>query len=267
VHRFAPVEQQAAQICPQPRNLGVARLVLTHLRQIAPAELLVEPLHNALESLAGRGLQQPDAALEVGRQVSADVDLALPVGDRPQHSPGFSRQTERPSCFVDYAARGLPCPPDCGLHHQPWLALIRQGDIIADTPIRGGKLMAWDSERDAALVELHSQGLSFRQISTRLGVTRNAALGRYQRVVRKKFPSESAKARSELRLERRAIAILNLRRDLAAGVEPQTAILRALGAGAGGGLIATELNVPPHRVYQLVAADRCEAAERRPAIK
>jgi IS30 family transposase len=127
--------------------------------------------------------------------------------------------------------------------------------------------MAWDSERDAALVELHSQGLSFRQISARLGVTRNAALGRYQRVVRKKFPSESAKARSELRLERRAIAILKLRRDLAAGVEPQTAILRALGAGAGGGLIATELNVPPHRVYQLVAADRCEAAERRPAIE
>ncbi len=116
--------------------------------------------------------------------------------------------------------------------------------------------MAWDSERDAALIELHSQGLSFRQISARLGVSRNAALGRYQRVIRKKFPSESAKARSELRLERRAIAILKLRRELAAGVEPQTAIL-----------IATELNVPPHRVHQLVAADRCEAAERRPAIK
>jgi hypothetical protein len=146
------------------------------------------------------------------------------------------------------------------------LALIRQGDIIADTPIRGGKLMAWDSERDAALVELHSQGLSFSQISARLGVTRNAALGRYQRVVRKKFPSESPRARSELRQERRAIAILKLRRDLAAGVEPQTAVLRALGA-AGVGLVATELNVPPHRVYQLVAADRCEAAERRPAIK
>ena len=126
--------------------------------------------------------------------------------------------------------------------------------------------MAWDRERDAALIELRAQGLTFNQISARLGVTRNAALGRYQRVVRKKFPSESPSARSELRQERRAIAILKLRRDLAAGVEPQTAVLRALGA-AGVGLVATELNVPPHRVYQLVAADRCEAAERRHAIK
>ena len=49
--------------------------------------------------------------------------------------------------------------------------------------------MAWDSERDAALIELRAQGFTFDQISARLGVTRNAALGRYQRVTGKKFPS------------------------------------------------------------------------------
>ena len=42
------------------------------------AELLVEhPRQDALEILAGRGLQHPNPALEVGRQVSADMHLAL----------------------------------------------------------------------------------------------------------------------------------------------------------------------------------------------
>ena len=42
------------------------------------AELLVEyPRQDALEILAGRGLQHPNPALEVGRQVSADMHLEL----------------------------------------------------------------------------------------------------------------------------------------------------------------------------------------------
>jgi hypothetical protein len=42
------------------------------------AELLVKhPCQYALEILAGRGLQHPDAALEVSRKIGANVHLAL----------------------------------------------------------------------------------------------------------------------------------------------------------------------------------------------
>ena len=48
----------------------------------------------------------------------------------------------------------------------------------------------WDRERDAALVELHSQGLSFAEIGRRIGVTRNAAISRFHWIRGTKFRSE-----------------------------------------------------------------------------
>src|SRR6476469_253582 len=113
----------------------------------------------------------------------------------------------------------------------------------------------WDSERDAALVDLRTRSLSFGQISARIGVTRNTALSRYQRVVLgRKYPDRRArKAQAEQKREKRANAILKFRHDLTAGVEQKIAILRALEAGAGGKLIAAELNVTKQRVYRLAA--------------
>jgi DNA-binding CsgD family transcriptional regulator len=46
-------------------------------------------------------------------------------------------------------------------------------------PVTGEGCCMWDHDRDAALVELHSQGHSFAEIGQRLGVTRNAAISHF----------------------------------------------------------------------------------------
>jgi len=99
----------------------------------------------------------------------------------------------------------------------------------------------WNRERDAALVELHSQGLSFAEIGRRIGVTRNAAISRFHWIGGTKFPSEhERKARAAAERERRLKllrekqeqAVQELRRDLATDMLRRDAILKALESGA-----------------------------------
>jgi hypothetical protein len=51
----------------------------------------------------------------------------------------------------------------------------------------------WTSEVDAELVRLKKAGFSFAEISERMGVTRNAAIGRFQRLSGKKYPQKSGR--------------------------------------------------------------------------
>ena len=123
----------------------------------------------------------------------------------------------------------------------------------------------WDRERDAALVELHSQGLSFAEIGRRIGVTRNAAISRFHWIGGTKFPSEhERKARAAAERERRLKllrekqeqAVQELRRDLATDMLRRDAILKALESGATCKLIGLELNLSGARVHQLAARAR-----------
>ena len=120
----------------------------------------------------------------------------------------------------------------------------------------------WNRERDAALVELHSQGLSFAEIGRRIGVTRNAAISHFHWIGGTKFPSEhERKARAAAERERRLKllrekqeqAMREFRRDLATDMLRRDAILKAMEAGATCKLIGLELNVSAARVHQLAA--------------
>jgi hypothetical protein len=119
----------------------------------------------------------------------------------------------------------------------------------------------WDRERDAALVELHSQGLSFAEIGRRIDVTRNAAISRFHWIRGTKFRSEQErKVERERRLkllrEKQQQAVQELRRDLATDMLRRDAILKALESGATCKLIGLELNVSGARVHQLAARAR-----------
>jgi hypothetical protein len=48
----------------------------------------------------------------------------------------------------------------------------------------------WTSEVDAELVRLKAEGFTFAEISERMGVTRNAAISRFQRLSGKKYPQK-----------------------------------------------------------------------------
>ena len=123
----------------------------------------------------------------------------------------------------------------------------------------------WDRERDAALFELHSQGLSFAEIGRRIDVTRNAAISRFHWIRGTKFRSEQKRkakvaAERERRLkllrEKQQQAVQELRLDLATDMLRRDAILKALESGATCKLIGLELNVSGARVHQLAARAR-----------
>jgi hypothetical protein len=127
----------------------------------------------------------------------------------------------------------------------------------------------WDRERDALLVELRAQGLSFAEIGRRIGVTRNAAISRFHWIGGTKFPSEhERKARAAAERERRLKllrekqeqAVQELWRDLAADMLRRDAILKAMEAGATCKLIGLELNVSAARVHQLAAKARARVS-------
>ena len=121
----------------------------------------------------------------------------------------------------------------------------------------------WNSDLDAELMRLRNRGLSFGQISGRMGVTRSAALGRFHRLSGKVFPSEAARRREEAddarrraaaRLEKQRRLAKELRADLAAGKNRNRAIKKAYEAGAGIRTIAKVIGVSFQRVQKITAA-------------
>ena len=121
----------------------------------------------------------------------------------------------------------------------------------------------WNSDIDAELVRLQKRGLSFGQISVRMGVTRNAAIGRFYRLSGDVFPSDAARRRERARASRlRAAARLEkeqrltkkLRADIAADRDRDRAIKEAYEAGAGVRTIAKVVGLTFVRVQQITTA-------------
>ena len=121
----------------------------------------------------------------------------------------------------------------------------------------------WNSDLDAELMRLRKRGLSFGQISERMGVTRGAAVGRFNRLIGNVFPSDAARQREEsadarrraaARLEKQRHLAKKLRADIAAGKNRNRAIKQAYEAGATVRAIAKVVGVSFQRVQRITTA-------------
>ena len=121
----------------------------------------------------------------------------------------------------------------------------------------------WNSDLDAELMRLRKHGLSFGQISERMGVTRGAAVGRFNRLIGNVFPSDAARRREELavsrrrraeRLEKQRHLTKKLKANIAAGKNRNRAIKEAYEAGATTRTIAKVVGVSFQRVQKITAA-------------
>ena len=118
----------------------------------------------------------------------------------------------------------------------------------------------WNDQLDAKLLKLRQQGLSFGKVAERMGLSRNAVLGRAQRLAGIKFPSQVARSekrrrRNEAR-DRQAAAKAKvfskkLKKDLASGVPRDVAVRAALHSGAAPKLVAGIIGVSSERVCQI----------------
>ena len=121
----------------------------------------------------------------------------------------------------------------------------------------------WKSDLDAELMRLRKRGLSFGQISVRMGVTRAAAQSRFNRLIGKVFPSEAARQREDAAIRKRQAAerleklqrlAKKLRADIAADKDRDRAIKEAYEAGARVRTIAEVVGLTFARVQQITAA-------------
>jgi len=121
----------------------------------------------------------------------------------------------------------------------------------------------WKSDLDAELMRLRKRGLSFGQISERMGVTRAAAQSRFNRLIGKVFPSEAARRREDAatrrhrraeRLEKQQRLAKKLRADITADKDRDRAIKEAYEAGATTRTIAKVVGLTFARVQQITAA-------------
>jgi len=121
----------------------------------------------------------------------------------------------------------------------------------------------WNSDLDAELIRLRKRGLSFGEISAKMGITRGAALGRFQRLKGKIFPSQvvreqeiadARRRRKAARLERQRRLVKKMGADITAGKDRNRAIKEAYEAGATVRAIAQVVGVTASRVQQITAA-------------
>ena len=121
----------------------------------------------------------------------------------------------------------------------------------------------WNSDLDTELVQLRKRGLSFSEISAEMGITRGAALGRFNRLKGKVFPSQVAREqeiadarrrRKAARLEKQRRLVKKMGADIAAGKDRNRAIKEAYEAGATVRAIAQGIGLSVGRVQQITAA-------------
>jgi hypothetical protein len=119
----------------------------------------------------------------------------------------------------------------------------------------------WTPERDELLRQLWPT-LSAGQIAAEMGTTRSAVLGRYHRLWgngEQYKQTQKAKQKAEKQgvsaSRRRAqnVAMVELGRNLAQGMDRGVAVIAARGAGATLRSIADALGVSKSRVYQIIA--------------
>ena len=121
----------------------------------------------------------------------------------------------------------------------------------------------WNSDLDAELIRLRKHGFTFSEISAKMGITRGAALGRFQRLKGKIFPSQvvreqeiadARRRRKAARLEKQQRLVKKMKADIAAGKDRNRAIKEAYEAGATVRAIAKGIGLSVGRVQQNTAA-------------
>jgi hypothetical protein len=120
----------------------------------------------------------------------------------------------------------------------------------------------WTAEKDKQLRRLEAAGLSAAQIADRIGITRNAVIGRSVRLRGLIFPSQLQRQRREQALraarlrqekERTAVSLAAMRRAIARGTPRDVAIVSAVKAHVTYRAIADELGLTRQRVQQIVS--------------
>lgn len=122
----------------------------------------------------------------------------------------------------------------------------------------------WNDKRDARLIELKARGLTFSEVSQRMGISRGSAIGRFQRLQGNVYPwrvrrDEEARQRKELKAtvkaEREARIVASMLEKIAAGARKESAIRQAVKAGASYRAIGSGLGFSKQRVHQILALD------------
>jgi hypothetical protein len=126
----------------------------------------------------------------------------------------------------------------------------------------------WNDKRDARLIELKAKGLSFSEVSQRMGISRGSAIGRFQRLQGNVYPwrvkrrvkrDEEAKRKKELKAlvkaEREARIVASMLGKIAAGARKESAIRQAVKAGASYRAIGSGLGFSKQRVHQILTPD------------
>jgi hypothetical protein len=121
----------------------------------------------------------------------------------------------------------------------------------------------WNARLDAKLLKLKRDGLSFAEIGERMGITRNAALGRFQRLNGVVFPSQlerrqsreaAARLKKETRLRKEGEIVRKMKAAIAAGTDRTKAMSQAYAAGASFRAIGEVFGVSRERAYQIATA-------------
>jgi hypothetical protein len=121
----------------------------------------------------------------------------------------------------------------------------------------------WNDKLDARLVGLKAKGLSFSEISQRMGISRGSAIGRFQRLQGNVYPwrvkrDEEAKRKKELKAMakagREARIVAAMLGKIAAGACKESTIRQAVKAGASYRAIGVGLGVSKQRVHQIFAS-------------
>jgi transposase len=115
------------------------------------------------------------------------------------------------------------------------------------------------SPADEALLRFKSEGLSFREISKRLGKSRGSVTGRYYRLKGIRHASQiakdaklkrSRKLRRAIRMKERSLAAIQAAIELENGVEFSVAVGRAKAAGASWDMLGTCCGISKQAVHK-----------------
>ncbi len=121
-------------------------------------------------------------------------------------------------------------------------------------------MLTWTDRLDARLLKLKKDGLSFAEVAEKMGITRNMALGRYQRLNGVFFPSQlerrrnreaAAKLKRDARLKKEAEIIKKMKAAIAAGTDKGKAMKQAHNAGATFVTIGAVFGISSVRAYQI----------------
>lgn len=160
--------------------------------------LPLEPINQSgIEELspAPSGLLPPEPPTGIISPLLADAGspyAKLWTRDYSQTLPLSERTCERPECGYLIPAKRAEnrntkyCSAECAEIAMKERAAVKKAALpepaIADAPMPTSDGDAWTDERVARLRELVAEGLSYSEIGKRLGITKNAALGKADRL-------------------------------------------------------------------------------------